>query len=174
MILHDLIFNSRFDAINNSNGQIAFSTPCFTQTVKPCVYTYTSNNLTTMQKFIIAAFLFITATVFAQEPAQDTISDAAVNFTGLERLPEYPGGLAAFYKYIGENYKPKENGKMLINFVIEKDGSVSNVDIIKSISPKDDKRIIKVMMNSPKWLPGEQKGKKVRVRYSLPLIIKPK
>lgn len=97
------------------------------------------------------------------------------NTSGIEFKPEYPGGMSEFYKYIGKKYRtPKVKGlqgKVFVTFIIEKDGSVSNVKVLRDIGHGTGEEAIRVLENSKKWIPGEQNGKKVRVLYSLPISI---
>lgn len=94
---------------------------------------------------------------------------------GIEVKPEFPGGLDRFYKYIMNNYRAPEEeglkGKVFVTFVVEKDGSLSDIKVIRDIGYGTGKEAIRVLKNSPKWIPGEQNGKKVRVLYSLPITI---
>ncbi len=97
------------------------------------------------------------------------------NTAGIEVKPEFPGGLAKFYDYIRKNYQaPDEeglNGKVFVSFVVEKDGSLTDIKVIRDIGYGTGKEAIRVLKSSPKWSPGEQNGKKVRVLYSLPINI---
>jgi protein TonB len=98
------------------------------------------------------------------------------NMAGIEVKPDFPGGLEKFYKYVSNNYKiPEEdglNGKVFVTFVVEKDGSLTDIKVIRDIGYGTGKEAIRVLKNSPRWNPGEQNGKKVRVQYSLPITIK--
>jgi len=97
------------------------------------------------------------------------------NTAGIEVKPDFPGGIANFYKYIGRNYQvPEEDGlkgKVFVSFVVEKDGSLTDIKVIRDIGYGTGKEAIRVLKSSPKWTPGEQNGKKVRVLYSLPITI---
>ena len=97
-------------------------------------------------------------------------------FTVVETMPEFPGGSEEMIKYLGNNLKyPKEakdkgvQGKVYVNFVIEKEGIVSNVKVVKGVGYGCDKEAIRVVEAMPKWTPGIQKGKNVRVSYNLPI-----
>lgn len=97
------------------------------------------------------------------------------NMAGIEVKPDFPGGLEKFYKYVGNNYKvPEEDGlkgKVFVTFVVEKDGSLTDVKVIRDIGYGTGAEAIRVLKKSPRWNPGEQNGKKVRVLYSLPITI---
>ncbi|HTD39207.1 MAG TPA: M56 family metallopeptidase [Mucilaginibacter sp.] len=97
-------------------------------------------------------------------------------FTVVEQAPSFPGGLDKFYSFLGANIKypvkAKENkveGKVFLSFVIEEDGSLSNMKILRDIGYGCGKEAVRVMKLSPKWIPGVQNGKKVRVQYNLPI-----
>ena len=97
------------------------------------------------------------------------------NTAGIEVKPDFPGGLEKFYKFVGNNYRtPEEDGlkgKVFVTFVVEKDGSLTDIKVIRDIGYGTGKEAIRVLKSSPKWNPGEQNGKKVRVLYSLPITI---
>ena len=94
---------------------------------------------------------------------------------GIEQKPEFPGGMANFYKFVGNNFKAPEEeglkGKVLVTFVVEKDGSLTDIKVIRDIGFGTAAEAIRVLRKSPKWSPGEQNGKKVRVQFSLPITI---
>ncbi|MFN3753252.1 energy transducer TonB [Flavobacterium sp.] len=97
------------------------------------------------------------------------------NTAGIEVKPDFPGGLEKFYKFIGKNFQvPEEDGlkgKIFVTFVVEKDGSLTDIKVIRDIGYGTGKEAIRVLKSCPKWNPGEQNGKKVRVLYSLPISI---
>ena len=100
-------------------------------------------------------------------------------FVVVEKMPEFPGGNEAMAQYITDNIKypqkakrKKISGKVFVSFIVEKDGSVSNVEVIRGIGGGCDEEAIRVVSNMPKWEPGTQRGKPVRVKYILPLNFK--
>ncbi|MCX6184488.1 MAG: energy transducer TonB [Flavobacterium sp.] len=97
------------------------------------------------------------------------------NTAGIEVKPDFPGGIEKFYKFVGKNYQvPEEEGlkgKVFVSFVVEKDGSLTDIKVIRDIGYGTGKEAIRVLKSCPKWNPGEQNGKKVRVLYSLPINI---
>lgn len=97
------------------------------------------------------------------------------NTAGIEVKPDFPGGLEKFYKFIGKNFQvPEEEGlkgKVFVTFVVEKDGSLTDIKVLRDIGYGTGKEAIRVLKSCPKWNPGEQNGKKVRVLYSLPISI---
>jgi protein TonB len=97
------------------------------------------------------------------------------NTAGIEVKPDFPGGLEKFYKFIGKNFQvPEEEGlkgKVFVTFVVEKDGSLTDIKVIRDIGYGTGKEAVRVLKSCPRWNPGEQNGKKVRVLYSLPISI---
>lgn len=97
------------------------------------------------------------------------------NTAGIEVKPDFPGGMEKFYKFISKNYQvPEEEGlkgKVFVSFVVEKDGSLTDIKVIRDIGYGTGKEAIRVLKSAPKWNPGEQNGKKVRVLFSLPINI---
>jgi protein TonB len=102
-------------------------------------------------------------------------------FTIIEKPATYPGGLDAFKQYLAENLKypeealkNKKEGRVFVQFIVEPDGSLSDVQVVKGIGGACDKEAVRVLMNSPKWIPGEQSGQKVRqklvqsIQFTLP------
>ncbi len=97
----------------------------------------------------------------------------------VDQMPEFPGGEYALSTYIGKNIKYPEDaikagiqGKVFVNFVIDKDGNIVNPKIVRSVSPSLDKEALRVIGTLPKWTPGKQKGKKVDVSYTMPISFK--
>ena len=97
-------------------------------------------------------------------------------FDVVEQMPEFPGGAAGMMKFIAENVKyPEEayskgiEGRVLVQFIIEKDGSVTNVKVIKKVNDAIDAEAVRVVKAMPKWKPGKQNGREVRVKYTIPV-----
>ena len=97
------------------------------------------------------------------------------NVAGIEVKPDFPGGLEKFYAFVGKNYQaPDEEGlkgKVYVTFVVEKDGSLTDIKVVRDIGYGTGKEAIRVLNKCPKWTPGEQNGKKVRCTFSLPISI---
>ena len=100
-------------------------------------------------------------------------------FQIVEEMPEFPGGMAACLKFLMTNMKyPEEakakkvEGKVSVKFVIEKDGSISTPEIIRGGNPLLNDEALRVVNSMPKWKPGKQRGKVVRVGYTVPVIFK--
>lgn len=97
-------------------------------------------------------------------------------FTIVEKMPEFPGGQLALRNFIARSIKypvtAQEKGiqgKVFVNFVVEKDGSVGNLKIARGVSPELDKEALRVVGQLPKWTPGYQKGEPVRVAFTMPI-----
>lgn len=100
-------------------------------------------------------------------------------YTSVQVLPEFPGGVAAFYKYVQKNYRVPEvdsdvSGNVIVNFVVERDGSLTDIKVLRDLGYGTGKEAIRMLKAAPKWKPGIQNGKAVRVSYNLPikLVIK--
>ncbi len=97
------------------------------------------------------------------------------NTAGIEVKPDFPGGMDKFYAYIAKNYRTPEEeglkGKVYVTFVVEKDGSLTDIKVLRDIGYGTGKEAIRVLKSAPKWNPGEQNGKKVRCTFSLPIAI---
>ena len=94
----------------------------------------------------------------------------------VEEMPEFPGGQLALRTFIAQSVKypviAQENGiqgKVFVNFVVEKDGSIKNAKIFRGVDPSLDKEALRVVNSLPKWKPGKQGGKPVRVSYTVPI-----
>ena len=97
-------------------------------------------------------------------------------FTVVENDPEFPGGMEALYKYLRDNIKypqlARDNnitGKVYVTFVVERDGSIANPRVLKDIGGGCGQEAIRVVKSMPKWKPGKQRGKAVRVQFNLPV-----
>lgn len=101
--------------------------------------------------------------------------DTIYNTAGIEVKPQFPGGMDQFYKFVAENFKtPKVEklaGKVYVTFVIEKDGSLNEIRVLRDIGYGTGKEAIRVLELSPKWIPGEHNGQKVRCTFSLPISL---
>ncbi|GEM54663.1 energy transducer TonB [Flavobacterium branchiophilum] len=97
------------------------------------------------------------------------------NSAGIEVKPDFPGGIEKFYKFVGNNFQvPDEEGlkgKVYVSFVVEKDGSLTDIKVLRDIGFGTGAEAIRVLKKCPKWAPGEQNGKKVRCTYQLPISI---
>jgi protein TonB len=108
--------------------------------------------------------------------AKVTEEDPNKIFTSVEQVPEFPGGLDAFGRYLGKNIRypavARENGtqgRVIVSFVCERDGSLTDVKVARGIGDGCDEEAVRVIKSSPKWKPGIQNGRPVRVAYSVPI-----
>jgi len=106
---------------------------------------------------------------------EEEVEEAEI-FTVVESMPEFPGGMGELMKYLGTSIKypplAKESGiqgRVFINFVVEPNGSISNVKVLRGIGGGCDEEAVRVVENMPNWKPGKQRGKAVRVSYNLPV-----
>ena len=129
-------------------------------------------------KKLFALLLLTMAVPFAnaQQPVSNNDENNEAIFSVVENEPEFPGGVEALYKFISKNVVyPKKalkdgiEGKVVVEFVIEANGSVTNVKVFKSVNPDLDKEAVRVVSMMPKWKPGSQGGKNVRSRFRIPI-----
>jgi protein TonB len=111
------------------------------------------------------------------EVAEEKNMDIA--YEVVEEMPEFPGGMAECLKFIGKNIKyptiAQENGvqgRVIIQFVVNQDGSIVDPVVMRSVDPYLDKEALRVIKMMPKWKPGKQRGKAVRVKYTVPVTFK--
>ncbi|GAA5031930.1 biopolymer transporter TonB [Marivirga lumbricoides] len=113
----------------------------------------------------------------ADGPPEEIVEDNTPYLLGaLEVKPEYKGGMDAFYKFLSEEIKyPRREqqrnigGKVYLSFVIEKDGSLSDITVLKGVSEGLDQEAIRVLKAAPAWNPGKQRGQPVRVKMTIPI-----
>lgn len=114
----------------------------------------------------------------APEVVEEEVVEQEI-FKIVEEMPAFPGGEAKLMEYVAKNVKYPQiaretgvQGRVYVNFVVEPDGSVSNVSVLRGIGGGCDEEAIRVVKNMPKWKPGKQRGKAVRVSYMLPVNFK--
>ena len=100
-------------------------------------------------------------------------------FTVVETMPEFPGGQGALLQYLAKSIKypviAQENGiqgRVSCSFVVNKDGSIVDAEVIRGVDPSLDKEALRVINSMPKWSPGKQRGKPVRVKYTVPVTFR--
>ena len=108
--------------------------------------------------------------------AKVTEEDPNRIFTSVEKIPEFPGGIEAFYRYLSKSIKypsvARENGtqgRVIVSFVCERDGSLTDIKVARGIGDGCDEEAVRVLRASPRWKPGIQNGRPVRVAYSVPI-----
>ena len=114
----------------------------------------------------------------APEIEEEEIQEEEV-FLSVEENPEFPGGPAKLLEYVQKNLKypmmARESdiqGRVFVGFVVEKDGSISNVRVLRGIGGGCDEEAVRVVQSLPKFKPGKQRGNPVRVQYTLPIVFK--
>jgi protein TonB len=128
-----------------------------------------------MKKMITLLMLFCTLTTFSQTVKQQ--NDTLVyDVTGLDVKPEFPGGVAQLNalvndRYLQAGFAAEVKGKVYAVFIIEKDGSLSDVKILRKVDVAKAAALTRILETVPKWNPGKQNGTIVRVRYALLMVI---
>ena len=114
----------------------------------------------------------------APEVVEEEVVEQEI-FQIVEEMPAYPGGERALLEYVAKNIKYPQiaretgiQGRVFVGFVVEPDGSVSNVKILRGIGGGCDEEAMRVIKSLPKWKPGKQRGKAVRVSYQIPVVFK--
>jgi protein TonB len=100
-------------------------------------------------------------------------------FQVVEQMPEFPGGMDALMAYLSKNIKYPSiaqgnniQGRVIVEFVVNKDGSIVEPKVMRSVDQSLDKEAMRVISAMPKWNPGKQRGKPVRVRYTVPVLFR--
>jgi tonB family C-terminal domain len=108
---------------------------------------------------------------------KDTATDDKV-YEVCEQMPIFEGGDAALLKYLGENLKYPDKtkdrgvqGRVVIGFIVEKDGSLTDVKVLRPVDIDLDAEVLRLVKGMPKWIPGRHNGQRVRVKYLLPIHI---
>ena len=134
-----------------------------------------------MKKLVLLSMMAVLCLMTAN--AQKTVvSQSNQNvYDQVEEMPEFPGGMPAMIEFLQTNIKyPKDaikqevGGRVMVMFVVETDGSISNVRVARKVFPSLDKEAVRVVKAMPKWKPGKEKGRLVRVNYTLPVVFSTK
>ena len=114
----------------------------------------------------------------APEPPKHVVEETKI-FTVVEQMPMFPGGDPALMGYLRDNIHyptvAAENGvqgRVVVGFVVERDGSITDVNIIRSVDPSLDREAMRVVKSMPRWTPGKQNGSAVRVKYQVPVTFR--
>lgn len=112
---------------------------------------------------------------FVEDVVEEEVIEEEI-FTIVEQMPEYPGGMKALFQYLGESIEypamAKDahiQGKVFITFVVSRNGEITEVEVLRGIGGGCDEEAIRVVKNMPKWNPGKQRGRAVKVQYNLPI-----
>ena len=129
-----------------------------------------------MKKSILPAFLLMMVLALTEQRLFAQDDEKVYTFVAMENPPSFPGGITKFYEFLGKNIKyPKQamennvQGTVKVFFIVEKDGSITNIEVPEKIGSGLDEEAMRVMRLSPKWVMGIQSGKPVRVKYNIPI-----
>lgn len=149
-----------------------------------------------MRTILIAViFTFLFGTIKAQQLSKDTskailidgppeyphvtLADTGKIFTYIEHMPEPKGGLQGFYKYLAKNIRypamareRKQQGNVFLSFVVERDGSISDIKVVRSVAPDLDAEAVRILKSSSKWTAGSQNGIALKVAYTMPITFR--
>jgi hypothetical protein len=109
--------------------------------------------------------------VYQKDKVENEVEETIYNTAGLDVKPEFPGGISKFQDFVDKKFKIDEkdlSGKIYATFIVEKDGSLSDIKILRDLGYGTGKELIRVLKLSPKWKPGLQNGQKVRCLYAIP------
>ena len=147
---------------------------CWTDSYK---YTNYFQNVRIMNKLFIIALLTLTG--MSNAMAQQEVALEEKVYEVVEEMPSFPGGQGAMFEFIANNIQypivAEENGvqgRVLVSFVIKKDGSLSNVRVVKSVDSALDKEAVRLIKSMPKWSPGKEKGQFVNVKFTVPVTFR--
>lgn len=114
----------------------------------------------------------------AKLPEKNNDDESIHDFASIEEMPDFPGGMKQFYSYVSQNYRYPQaarqaglSGRLIISFIVEKDGTLSDIKVLRDLGMGTGEEAVSMLGNSPKWIPGMQKGQPVRVQYTLPISL---
>lgn len=117
--------------------------------------------------------------VTPQDTAKNKKSNGAQTYEKVDEMPEYPGGIGQCLAYLAKNIKyplkaieKKVQGRVIVQFVVSKDGSILNPNVVRAVEPSLDAEAIRVIKAMPNWKPGVHKGQKVNVRFTMPVVFR--
>ena len=117
-----------------------------------------------------------TETIAQPEPPKEDVQKV---FDVVEEMPSFPGGPGALMSWLADNVKypvvAQENGvsgRVTVAFVVERDGSITDVQVVRSVDPALDKEAVRAVKSMPKWIPGKQNGQAVRVKFNVPVLFR--
>ena len=130
-------------------------------------------------KYTLPVFIGLEAKSTNYTKLQKPINEDEKIYDVVEQMPDFVGGMSALMTYLSKNLiYPEEafidgiEGRVIISFVVEKDGSISNAKVVNSVCPSLAEEALRVVSSMPNWEPGKHNGKKVKVRYTLPIIFR--
>jgi protein TonB len=129
-----------------------------------------------MKYWCVLLLCFTISAALGQEDSSLSRNDSKIITTAVTMLPSFPGGAQAFFRFISHNLKypgkARDNntqGSVTISFVVEKDGTISDVKVETGLGDGCDEEALRIIKLSPRWIPGKQNGRAVRVTYSVPV-----
>jgi periplasmic protein TonB len=133
-----------------------------------------------MKKIVLLIAFFVIQFAFAQNnkiqtvPTKNEADNNLYNSAGVEVKPEFPGGIQEFYNYITRNFhsptsKQFKGGKLFVQFIIDKDGSVTDIKVLKDLGFGTKEEAVRILTDCIKWKPAWQNGEPVRCSYTLPI-----
>ncbi|AEW85543.1 hypothetical protein B0A78_04420 [Flavobacterium columnare NBRC 100251 = ATCC 23463] len=130
-----------------------------------------------MKKLFLFVVLWFSQITLAQSSSNAVAKSTAIPFDTVENQPVFPGGNNELMKFVGKNFSPPSDenftgGVLQVTFVIETNGSISDIKVINDLGYGTAQEITRVLQTSPKWTPGDQDGKPVRVLFTLSVTIK--
>jgi TonB family protein len=118
----------------------------------------------------------LSGTVTNVQITSGTTKNKVFDFVSIDKQPVFPGGMTAFYKYLADNCKfpaeasaKKINGKVFMSFIVEANGELADIQVVRALGYGTDEEAIRLLKNSPKWEPGILNGRPVRVKYNIPI-----
>lgn len=100
------------------------------------------------------------------------------DFASIEEMPDFPGGMSKFYTYVSKNYvypaaarEQGVSGRLILSFVVEKDGSLTDIKVLRDLGMGTGEEAVRMLRKAPRWKPGIQNGRPVRVQYTLPIML---
>jgi protein TonB len=126
-----------------------------------------------MKNYLVLFLLIFIQNSFSQNVEIEKPQEATYSTGMIDKVPEFPGGITEFYKYLSKSFNllsERPKGKIIMTFIVEKDGSLGEMKIMKNeMTPEIGIEAIRVINSCPKWSPGIKNGKEVRVSYAVPI-----
>ena len=117
-------------------------------------------------------------TIIPYRPGFGPVDEGKV-YDVVEQMPSFPGGPAAMMEFISRSIvypvsalKQELQGRVIVSFIVERDGRLSNAKVVKSVAPDLDKEALRIVKKMPRWIPGQQNGRKVKVKYTVPVTFR--
>ena len=117
-------------------------------------------------------------TIIPYRPGFGPVDEGKV-YDVVEQMPSFPGGPAAMMEFISRSIvypvsalKQELQGLVIVSFIVERDGRLSNAKVVKSVAPDLDKEALRIVKKMPRWIPGQQNGRKVKVKYTVPITFR--